>query len=52
MIPNRPEVIMRVATLQSRLAPHGIRGVGLGLQAMPETDTIKEAFEPAPRHRA
>ena len=28
------------------LAPHGIRVVGLRPQAMPETDTIREAFEP------
>jgi NAD(P)-dependent dehydrogenase (short-subunit alcohol dehydrogenase family) len=32
--------------LSVELAPHGIRVVGLRPQAMPETDTIKEAFEP------
>jgi NAD(P)-dependent dehydrogenase (short-subunit alcohol dehydrogenase family) len=32
--------------LSAELAPHGIRVVGLRPQAMPETDTIKEAFEP------
>jgi NAD(P)-dependent dehydrogenase (short-subunit alcohol dehydrogenase family) len=31
--------------LSVELAPHGIRVVGLRPQAMPETDTIKEAFE-------
>lgn len=33
-------------SLSAELAPHGIRVVGLRPQAMPETDTIKEAFEP------
>lgn len=32
--------------LSAELAPHGIRVVGLRPQAMPETDTIKEAFVP------
>jgi NAD(P)-dependent dehydrogenase (short-subunit alcohol dehydrogenase family) len=32
--------------LSAELAPHGIRVVGLRPQAMPETDTIREAFEP------
>jgi NAD(P)-dependent dehydrogenase (short-subunit alcohol dehydrogenase family) len=32
--------------LSAELAPHGIRVVGLRPQAMPETSTIKEAFEP------
>jgi NAD(P)-dependent dehydrogenase (short-subunit alcohol dehydrogenase family) len=32
--------------LSAELAPHDIRVVGLRPQAMPETDTIKEAFEP------
>jgi NAD(P)-dependent dehydrogenase (short-subunit alcohol dehydrogenase family) len=32
--------------LSVELAPHGIRVVGLRPQAMPETGTIKEAFEP------
>src|SRR5215213_2070170 len=32
--------------LSAELAPHGIRVVGLRPQAIPETDTIKEAFEP------
>jgi NAD(P)-dependent dehydrogenase (short-subunit alcohol dehydrogenase family) len=32
--------------LSAELAPQGIRVVGLRPQAMPETDTIKEAFEP------
>jgi NAD(P)-dependent dehydrogenase (short-subunit alcohol dehydrogenase family) len=32
--------------LSVELAPHGIRVVGLRPQAMPETRTIKEAFEP------
>jgi NAD(P)-dependent dehydrogenase (short-subunit alcohol dehydrogenase family) len=32
--------------LSAELAPHGIRVVGLRPQAMPETNTIKEAFEP------
>ena len=32
--------------LSTELAPHGIRVVGLRPQAMPETSTIKEAFEP------
>jgi NAD(P)-dependent dehydrogenase (short-subunit alcohol dehydrogenase family) len=31
--------------LSAELAPHGIRVVGLRPQGMPETDTIKEAFE-------
>jgi NAD(P)-dependent dehydrogenase (short-subunit alcohol dehydrogenase family) len=33
-------------SLSAELAPHGIRVVGLRPQAMPETSTIKEAFEP------
>jgi NAD(P)-dependent dehydrogenase (short-subunit alcohol dehydrogenase family) len=32
--------------LSAELAPHGIRVVGLRPQAMPETATIREAFEP------
>src|SRR4051812_19942645 len=32
--------------LSAKLAPHGIRVVGLRPQAMPETGTIKKAFEP------
>lgn len=32
--------------LSSELAPHGIRVVGLRPQAMPETATIRKAFEP------
>jgi len=32
--------------LSTELAPHGIRVVGLRPQAMPETRTIKNAFEP------
>jgi NAD(P)-dependent dehydrogenase (short-subunit alcohol dehydrogenase family) len=32
--------------LSAELAPHGIRVVGLRPQAMPESNTIKEAFEP------
>jgi NAD(P)-dependent dehydrogenase (short-subunit alcohol dehydrogenase family) len=32
--------------LSAELAPHGIRVVGLRPQAMPETGTIKEGFEP------
>ena len=32
--------------LSVELAPHGIRVVGLRPQAMPETSTIREAFEP------
>ncbi|HJZ75107.1 MAG TPA: SDR family oxidoreductase [Vicinamibacterales bacterium] len=32
--------------LSAELAPHGIRVVGLRPQAMPETETIKEAFQP------
>lgn len=32
--------------LSTELAPHGIRVVGLRPQAMPETDTIREAYEP------
>jgi NAD(P)-dependent dehydrogenase (short-subunit alcohol dehydrogenase family) len=33
-------------SLSAELAPHGIRVVGLRPQAMPESSTIKEAFEP------
>jgi NAD(P)-dependent dehydrogenase (short-subunit alcohol dehydrogenase family) len=33
-------------SLSAELAPHGIRAVGLRPQAMPETATIREAFEP------
>jgi NAD(P)-dependent dehydrogenase (short-subunit alcohol dehydrogenase family) len=33
-------------SLSAELAPHGIRVVGLRPQGMPETDSIKEAFEP------
>jgi len=33
-------------SLSAELAPHGIRVVGLRPQAMPETSTIREAFEP------
>ena len=32
--------------LSAELSPHGIRVVGLRPQAMPETDTIREAYEP------
>jgi NAD(P)-dependent dehydrogenase (short-subunit alcohol dehydrogenase family) len=32
--------------LSAELGPHGIRVVGLRPQAMPETSTIREAFEP------
>jgi NAD(P)-dependent dehydrogenase (short-subunit alcohol dehydrogenase family) len=32
--------------LSAELAPHGIRVVGLRPQAMPETATIRDAFEP------
>jgi NAD(P)-dependent dehydrogenase (short-subunit alcohol dehydrogenase family) len=32
--------------LSAELAPHGIRVVGLRPQAMPESGTIREAFEP------
>ncbi|MGH3878396.1 MAG: SDR family NAD(P)-dependent oxidoreductase [Actinophytocola sp.] len=32
--------------LSAELAPHGVRVVGLRPQAMPETATIREAFEP------
>jgi NAD(P)-dependent dehydrogenase (short-subunit alcohol dehydrogenase family) len=32
--------------LSAELAPHGVRVVGLRPQAMPETRTLKEAFEP------
>jgi NAD(P)-dependent dehydrogenase (short-subunit alcohol dehydrogenase family) len=32
--------------LSAELAPHGIRVVGLRPQGLPETDTLKEAFEP------
>ena len=35
--------------LSAELAPHGIRVVGLRPQAMPETRTIREAFEPRAR---
>jgi NAD(P)-dependent dehydrogenase (short-subunit alcohol dehydrogenase family) len=35
--------------LSAELAPQGIRVVGLRPQAMPETRTIKEAFEPRAR---
>jgi NAD(P)-dependent dehydrogenase (short-subunit alcohol dehydrogenase family) len=37
------EALTRV--LSAELAPHGIRVVGLRPQAMPETGTLKEAFE-------
>ena len=37
------EALTRV--LSAELAPHGIRVVGLRPQAMPETNTLKEAFE-------
>jgi NAD(P)-dependent dehydrogenase (short-subunit alcohol dehydrogenase family) len=37
------EALTRV--LSSELAPHGIRVVGLRPQAIPETDTLREAFE-------
>ena len=36
-------------SLSAELAPHGLRVVGLRPQAMPETATIKEAFEPRAR---
>ena len=32
--------------LSAELAPHGIRVVGLRPQAMPETETIRKAYEP------
>jgi NAD(P)-dependent dehydrogenase (short-subunit alcohol dehydrogenase family) len=32
--------------LSAELAPHGIRVVGLRPQGMPETDSLREAFEP------
>jgi NAD(P)-dependent dehydrogenase (short-subunit alcohol dehydrogenase family) len=32
--------------LSAELAPHGIRVVGLRPQGMPETDALKQAFEP------
>jgi NAD(P)-dependent dehydrogenase (short-subunit alcohol dehydrogenase family) len=32
--------------LSAELAPHGVRVVGLRPQAMPETRTIRDAFEP------
>ena len=35
--------------LSVELAPHGIRVVGLRPQAMPESETIREAFEPRAR---
>ena len=35
--------------LSAELAPHGIRVVGLRPQAMPDTPTIKDAFEPRAR---
>jgi NAD(P)-dependent dehydrogenase (short-subunit alcohol dehydrogenase family) len=35
--------------LSAELAPHGIRVIGLRPQAMPETATIREAFEPRAR---
>jgi NAD(P)-dependent dehydrogenase (short-subunit alcohol dehydrogenase family) len=35
--------------LSAELAPHGIRVVGMRPQAMPETETIREAFEPRAR---
>ena len=38
--------------LSAELAPHGIRVVGLRPQAMPETPTIKDAFEPRARASA
>jgi NAD(P)-dependent dehydrogenase (short-subunit alcohol dehydrogenase family) len=38
--------------LSAELAPQGIRVVGLRPQGMPETGTLKEAFEPRARHRA
>jgi NAD(P)-dependent dehydrogenase (short-subunit alcohol dehydrogenase family) len=37
--------------LSAELAPHGIRIVGLRQQGIPETDSLKEAWEPAGRHR-
>ena len=37
--------------LSAELAPQGIRVVGLRPQGMPETRTIKDAFEPRARHR-
>ena len=33
-------------SLSAELAPHGIRVVGIRPQAMPETETIREAYEP------
>jgi NAD(P)-dependent dehydrogenase (short-subunit alcohol dehydrogenase family) len=35
--------------LSAELAPHGVRVVGLRPQGMPETRTIREAFEPRAR---
>jgi NAD(P)-dependent dehydrogenase (short-subunit alcohol dehydrogenase family) len=35
--------------LSAELAPHGVRVVGLRPQALPETRTIREAFEPRAR---
>jgi NAD(P)-dependent dehydrogenase (short-subunit alcohol dehydrogenase family) len=35
--------------LSAELAPHGIRVVGLRPQAMPETGTIRDGFEPRAR---
>ena len=35
--------------LSAELAPHGVRVVGLRPQAVPETATIREAFEPRSR---
>jgi NAD(P)-dependent dehydrogenase (short-subunit alcohol dehydrogenase family) len=35
--------------LSAELAPHGIRVVGLRPQGIPETDSLKEAFEPRAR---
>jgi NAD(P)-dependent dehydrogenase (short-subunit alcohol dehydrogenase family) len=32
--------------LSAELAPHGIRVVGLRPQGIPETDALREAFEP------
>jgi NAD(P)-dependent dehydrogenase (short-subunit alcohol dehydrogenase family) len=37
------EALTRV--LSAELAPHGVRVVGLRPQAIPETGTLKEAFE-------
>jgi NAD(P)-dependent dehydrogenase (short-subunit alcohol dehydrogenase family) len=47
--PDGPAMAAKEAltrNLSAELAPHGIRVVGLRPQAMPETRTIRDAFEP------